>query len=146
MKIMSVDRQCWITLELKRDLSGYAGFEIEIHADIGHGQFSAKNLDVQLFSLRQFVSEFDEFILDRSRSPRLEGTYGSCLAFSMIGGAVLLEYGLGDACCGKKTIDFYHSGGFEIEQDSLLELFAGFRQLLAAQLGVPENVPQAAYL
>lgn len=134
MKITSVDNICSVTLEHKGDTSGYSGFQMEVHVDIRHGQFDAKNTDVQFLNLEWFVSEFDRFILDRNHRPRLEGTYDTCIAFSTSGTAVMLQYRLGDAFCGRKTAYFYQSGEFEVEQENLLQYLTGFQALMEAQL------------
>ena len=88
------------------------------------------------------MSELDKFILDRSRTPRLEGTYDTYFAFSTAGTAVIFKYQLGDAFCGRKTSYFYQSGEFEIEQESLLQYLGDFRAM-EAQQGAPGDAPKA---
>jgi hypothetical protein len=83
--------------------------------------------------------EFDRFILDRSHTPRLEGTYDTYLAFSTSGTAVMLQYRLGDAFCGRKTAYFHQSGEFEVDQENLLQYLAGFQALIEAQQGAPAD-------
>ena len=144
MKICSVDNNCFVALEYKGDPSGYSGFQVEVHADIRHGQFDAKNIDVQFLNLEEFVQELDKFVLDRTRMPRLEGTYDTYFAFSASGSAVILKYQLGDAFCGRKTSYFYQSGEFEVEQESLLQFLGGFRSFMEAQQGAPGDAPKAA--
>lgn len=144
MKISSADNNCFITLEYRGDASGYSGFQVEVHADIRHGIFDAKNIDVQFLNLEGFVSELDKFILDRTRTPRLEGTYNTYFSFSVNGSAVILKYQLGDAFCGRKTSFFYQSGEFEVEQEGLLQLVGGFRSFIEAQQGAPGDAPKAA--
>ncbi len=129
MRITSIDSICSITLERKDDASGNPGFQMETHVDIRHGRFGAKNIDVQFLNLEEFVSEFDRFILDRTRMPRLEGTYDTYIAFSASGNTVMLQYRLGDAFCGQKTSYFCQSGEFEVEQERLLQYLADFRAL-----------------
>lgn len=132
MRISSVDNNCFIAFEYRGDPSGYSGFQVEVHADIRHGQFGAKSIHVQFLNLEEFVSELDKFILDRTRMPRLEGTYDTYFAFSTSGSAVILKYQLGDAFCGRKTSYFYQSGEFEIEQENLLQFLGGFRSFVEA--------------
>ena len=139
MKIFSVDNNCFVTLEYKGDPTGYSGFHVEIHADIRHGKFDARNIDVQFLNLEEFVSELDKFILDRSCTPRLEGTYNTYFVFSATGNAVILKYQLGDVFCGRKTSYFYQSGEFEIEQESLLKYLGDFRAM-EAQQGEPPRL------
>lgn len=143
MKIDSADKNCFINFEYKRDASGYSGFHVEIHADIRHGKFDARNIDVQFLNLGEFVSELDKFIIDRSRTPRLEGTYDTYFAFSATGTAVILKYQLGDAFCGRRTSYFYQSGEFEVEQDNLLQYLGGFRAVLEARQGARGSAPNA---
>lgn len=144
MKICSVDNNCFVALEFRGDSSGYYGFQVEIHADIQHGKFDAKNIDVQFLNLEEFVPELDKFILDRTRMPRLEGTYDTYFAFSASGSAVILKYQLGDVFCGRKTSYFYQSGEFEVEQENLLQFLGGFRSFIEAQQGAPGDAPKAA--
>lgn len=144
MKICSVDNNCFVALEYKSEPSGYFGFQVEVHADIRHGQFAAKNIDVQFLNLEEFVQEFDKFILDRTRMPRLEGTYDTYFAFSASGSTVILKYQLGDAFCGRKTSYFYQSGEFEVGQENLLRFLGGFRSFMEAQQGAPGDAPKAA--
>jgi hypothetical protein len=133
MKIPSADNTCWITIQVPDSASGYAGFEVLTHVDIGHGQFEARNMDIHFINFEEFVGEFDRFIMDRHRLPRLEGTYDTYIGFSGSGTAVICEYRLGDAFAGRKTARFFQSGEFEIEQERLLEFFHGFQELLAQQ-------------
>lgn len=127
MKITDIDNVCSIIVDCKSNPRTYSGFQIEVHVDIGHGQFHATNTDVQFLNLEAFVSGFDRFILDRSRTPRLEGTYDTYIAFSGSGTTVMLQYRLGDAFCGRKTIHFYQSGEFEVDQEHLTQYLSDFR-------------------
>jgi len=132
MKIASADGGSWIRIERTGDPRGYSGFEMDVHVDIGHGVFDAKNSDVQFLHLGAFVSALDRFITDRSRTPRLEGTYDTYLVFSGAGTVVFLEYCLGDAHCGKKTVSFRQTGAFEVAQEELLPILRGFGELCEA--------------
>lgn len=133
MKIPSADNICWIAIQAADSASGYAGFEVLTHANVGHGQFEARNMDIHFLNFEEFVGEFDKFITDRHRSPRLDGTYHTHIGFSGSGTTVICEYRVGDAFAGRKTARFFQSGEFEIEQERLLELFRGFQELLAQQ-------------
>lgn len=146
MKIHSVDNICTLTLEHTGDPGDYSGFKMEVHADIRHGQFDAKNSDVQFLNLEGFVLEFDRFICNRSHTARLEGTYDTYIAFSASGAAVMLQYQLGDAFCGRKTAYFHQSGEFEVDQENLLQYLAGFRALVEAQQGAPADAKKVARL
>jgi hypothetical protein len=90
-------------------------------------------MDIHFINFEEFVGEFDRFIMDRHRLPRLEGTYDTYIGFSGSGTAVICGYRLGDAFAGRKTARFFQSGEFEIEQERLLEFFHGFQELLAQQ-------------
>jgi hypothetical protein len=133
MKISSLDKTCSVTLEYTGDARGYSGYQIEADVDIRHGRFYAKNIDVQFLNWDEFVSEYNRFILDRSLTPRLVGTYDSYIAFTGNGTAVYLQFCLGDAFCGRKTVGFRQSGEFEVEQQTLLQYLAGFRALMEAR-------------
>ncbi len=135
MRITSVENISWVNVEYKKDPSGYPSFEMEVHADVRHGQFHARSLNVHFLNFEEFVAELDRFILDRSRAPRLEGTYNTFIAFLAKGTTVICQYRLGGAFSGKKTVYFHHFGEFEIEQGYLLQLLGGFRTMMEAQHG-----------
>jgi hypothetical protein len=139
MKINSVDNICALTLEHTGDSGDYSGFKMEVHADIRHGQFDAKNIDVQFLNLEIFIPEFDRFIRNRGHTARLEGTYDTYIAFSASGVAVMLQYQLGDAFCGRKTSYFHQSGEFEVDQENLRQYLDGFRSLMEAQQRAPAD-------
>lgn len=133
MKITSADNICWIAIQINDEAGGHPGFEVVTHVDIGHGQFEARNLNVYFFNSEEFLGEIDKFIIDRNCAPRLNGAHDTYIGFSKSGNAVVCEYRLGDAYSSRKTARFYQSGGFEIEQERLLEFCRGFRELLAQQ-------------
>ena len=135
MRITSAEKLSWVNVECKQDPSGYPIFEIEVHADIRHGQFHAKNLEVQFMNFEEFVAELDGFILDRSSAPRLEGTYNTFIAFLVKGTTVMCQYRIGGAFSGRKTAYFHHFGEFQIDQECLLQLLGGFRALMQARHG-----------
>lgn len=146
MKIHSVDNNCSITIEHTVDLSGYSGFQVEVHADIRHGKFDAKNMDVQFLNLDEFVSEFDKFTLDRSYIPYLKGTYDTHFTFTSNGAAVILKYQLGDAFCGQKTSYYYQSGEFEVGQENLLHYLGDFRSFIETSKDAPGGSSNAKTL
>ncbi|MBP7864932.1 MAG: hypothetical protein KA419_03200 [Acidobacteria bacterium] len=127
MKVVSLDSGSRITVERHEDPGGYASFAVEAQVDIGHGQFRAWNADVHFLNLEAFAAELDRFVLDRSLAPRLEGTYDTFLALSASGNAVFLAFQVGDAFCGRKTVDFRLSGAFEIDPGTLTALAEEFR-------------------
>jgi hypothetical protein len=129
MHITSINNKSFVTLERNAGGGGYQSFRMAVHADIGRGTFSGQNEDLHFLNLRAFTEAFDAFILDRSRSPRLEGTYDTWVAFSGLSTTVLCEYSLGEAFSGVKTIWLRQSGAFEVDQGRLLEYLAGFRAL-----------------
>ena len=129
MRIIGKDNRCWLSIEHWGD-DGYSAFEIEAHVEIGHGEFHSKNIDVQLLKLGEFVSEFNRFIMDRSLSPRLEGTYDSHICFREVGVEVVLEFAIGDATTiGNNTIFYRQTGAFIVDQEYLTETFRSFRSL-----------------
>ena len=145
MKICSIDNKCFAAIEYTVDGEGYGSFQVAVYADIGHGKFDAKNVDVQFLNLEEFVAEFDAFILDRKRAPRLEGTYDTYFAFSASGSTVILKYHLGGVVCGQKISSFYQSGEFELDQQNLLPIVAGFRSFIVVQQGIAgdSRIPEA---
>jgi len=125
MRISSANTDSWIDIKY----NGENSFTVQVHIDIGHGRFDATNVDVNWLHYRQFVSEFDNFILDRSLTPRLEGTYNTFLAFSGHAHRIMLEYRLGDGYYGDTPPEeHYQSGTFEMNQESLLQILAEFRR------------------
>ena len=135
MRITSVENISWVNVEYKKEPSGYLGFEMEVHADVRHGQFHAKNLNILFLNIEEFVLELDRFILDRSRVPRLHGNYDTYIAFLAGGAKVMCQYRIGGAFSGRKKAHFHHFGEFEIEQEYLPQLLSGFRALMEAQRG-----------
>lgn len=131
MKIISTDNDSFITIERKRDPEGYSGFEVCTHADIVHGRFDAVNTDVQFLNSAEFIEEFDRFVLHRKSNPVLLGTYETRLEFVSTGTRVSLKYRLGDSFCGEKTVDFVQSGELVIDQESLLGILDGFKQMFS---------------
>ncbi len=133
MKISSADDKGFILIEYPAEPGEYSGFQVAAHADIGHGKFDARNDDVQFLNLEAFVSELDKFMLDRTRTPCLTGTYDTYFAFSARGRAVMLNYQIGDAYCGGTTSLFLLSGGFEVAQENLLQILGGFQAFIKAR-------------
>jgi hypothetical protein len=120
----------WIDIECRQDLSGPQSFEIEVYARTRNGKFHAKNLKIHLRNLEEFVAEFDRFISDRSRGPRLEGTYNSFIAFLAVGHMIVCLYRIGGGFKARKQFNFHHFGEFEISPEHLLQLLEGFQALL----------------
>ena len=135
MKISSKDNRSWLSIECNRDSFGYTSFQVEAHADIGHGQFDAKNSNVHFSKLNNFAEEFDRFITNRNLSPRLDGDYDTYIVFFSRENAVIVQYRLGDAY--GKSANFYQLAEFEIEQEYLLDCLAGFRELASAYSAAP---------
>lgn len=123
----------WIDIERRQDPSGFLSFEIEVYARVQNGKFQVKNHKIHLLNLKEFAAEFDRFILDRSRGPRLEGTYNSFIAFLGVDNMVICQYRFGGGFKARKAFNFHHFGGFEIPQENLLRLSEGFQALLKAQ-------------
>jgi hypothetical protein len=129
MRITSINNKSWVDIECKKDPIGRPVFEIEVYAAIRNGQFRAKNHKIHFFNLEEFVAEFDTFILNRSRWPRLEGTYNTFIGFLAKGNMVICHYRLGGALSGRKKFNFHHFGEFEIAQEQLLQLSEDFQAL-----------------
>jgi hypothetical protein len=122
----------WIEI-IRRGDDRYAWFEIGCAVDIGHGHFFAKNSDIQFLNGAAFLTELDRFVLDRDRTPQLDGTYGSFLILWRAGShdEVMLSFAIGDAFCGGPvTSEFNLTGSFALLQERLSGLVADFRTLL----------------
>lgn len=130
VNITSADNLCSLLVERRRASTGDSGFRIAARADIGHGYFQAGNGDVRLINLRGFVAELDRFVLDRRRSPRLDGTHDTFLSFAAAANTVTLRYCIGDAFHGRATVLFHQSGAFEIDEEKLLQYLSAFQALL----------------
>lgn len=130
MKIDSIDRKSWVEVTFE-ELDGYSSFIFSANIDIGHGQFSGKNIDVQFLNISSFIAELDSFILNRRKRPILEGTYGSYISFeaSKIN-SVMLKFCIGDAYSGYSgNAEYGLNGAFEIDQGQLESLLSNFRVL-----------------
>ena len=126
MRIKGKGDDCWIAIE-HRD----AHVDIvRIHVEIGRGRFEATCNGVYWYNFCEFVGEFDRFILDRSRTPRLYGDYDNYIAFYKCGIAIAVEYSIGYAIGFAPWPERHHlTGTFEVDQQYLLQMLAGFREL-----------------
>jgi hypothetical protein len=126
MRISSVYKDKWIAIEYNGEFS----YTVQVHIDIGHGRFDAINIAINWLNYNEFVSELNEFILDRSRTPHLKGTYNTYLVFSGHAHRIILDYQLGDAYNGEVRLEnHYQRGTFEISQEYLLQILAEFSEL-----------------
>jgi hypothetical protein len=131
MKIFAKDHPSWI--EIKRfvdEANQYSNYEISVAIDIGHGQFTAKNIDVHFLNMAEFQSELNSFIANRPAAPRLEGTYNTYLELAGTSNGVLLRFKIGDVFCGTETINYLFEGTFEISQESLLNINAQLAEIV----------------
>ncbi len=123
MKIKSIDNNSWITINYSGD-SNYSSYQIEALVDIGHGHFTAKNIDQVFLNTEAFLEVLERFITDRSLTPKLYGTYDTYLKFySTKKDIIMIEFSIGDSQCGHtQTIDYSLNGAFEITQEDLMNL------------------------
>ncbi len=84
--------------------------------ELGHSQSSATNSDGALTNLAAFVRQLDEFMLERSVRPRLEGTYGTYLELRAHGREVIVSLLVGSA---SGAAEFELSGSFAVEAGAL---------------------------
>ncbi len=132
MKIISADNNSYIDIELFKDEdSGYSSFEVEAFVDIGHGEFKAKNTDLHFLDFEDFTNDFDNFIIDRNITCRLNGTYSSYIKIYGEYNTVFIQFCIGDAFCGNKTYDYKFSGEFTIDQGDLLDYLNSFKEFAA---------------
>ncbi len=133
MIIAAVDGTSTIRLERAGDpFLAVDTFCLAVEVDIGHGRFSGYNADLYFLNPQPFVCALDEFIWQRSLSPRLEATYDSSITFTAVGRAVVVQYTLGDTYCGEPTFEHRLTGGFNVAEAALLGYLADFRSLFAS--------------
>ncbi len=128
LKISSTDGRSWISFDRRTYDSGYTGWAVEAVSTTSFGNtFSGGNNDLFLEHLDKFVAAFDQFVLDRSVSVRLTGTYDTVI--SIVGDAshVVLEFRIGaaDHLSQKHAV----CGAFEIDQERLSGIAVGLREL-----------------
>lgn len=128
MKIFSSDTRSWLRIE-RTKTGEYVGFEVEARIDVGHGRFHVQNDDVQWLNVADFAAELETFVLNRSVSPRLEGTYDSFLKIRAFSNLVNMEFAIGDTFCGNRTHEYLFEGSFEIDQETLGRLVREFEAL-----------------
>ena len=132
LRLESADRHSWVEIQPWTDATGmYSAFRMEAVVDYGHGKFTAQNRDVQFMQIAEFSREFDQFILDRSRTPVLCGTYDSHLGFAAVGLQVVVTFCIGDAFCGGLTSieEPRLRSSFGVDSERLNDLNEYFRNL-----------------
>lgn len=136
LRIECSNRSSWIEIERRGDRQ-YSWFEIGCGIDIGHGNFFARNGDIQFLNAESFVHELDRFRLDRSLTPQLDGSFGIFLILWRPGAKddVMLSFAIGDAYCGGPVAtEFNLTGSFALPPDTLDTLAAAFRCTLVDAL------------
>jgi len=137
LRIEGANTGSWVEIDRCGD-DQYSWIEMSCAIDIGHGKFSARNVDLQFLNGQEFLAALDQFVLDHDLTPQLDGTYGTFLIFWRPGARneVMLSFAIGDAfCSGPVTSEFNLTGSFLLPQDSLLDLVAEFRVML---VGMPQ--------
>ena len=127
MDIYSVDKKNWFRVEQVFDeVTQYSSFLFEVYIDLGHSVFHSKNSDIQIFDINSFVNELNEFLMDRSLEPKLEGTYDSFLSFIGNNRDIQISFNIGSSYCSSETYSYSTSGKFEIDQEHLNEVLEFF--------------------
>lgn len=132
LRIQCLDTRSWIDIQRRGDLR-YAWFELRCAVDIGHGHFSASNVDVQFLNGDGFVADLERFAAEPGLTPQLDGTYGSFLIFWRPGGSdeLMLSFSVGDAySLGPVTSEFNLTGSLRLPPDVLDLMIADFRNVL----------------
>lgn len=136
LRIECSSRNSWIEIERRGDRQ-YSWFEIGCGIDIGHGNFFARNGDIQFLNAESFIGQLDRFIEDRSLTPQLDGSFGIFLILWRPGASeeVMLSFAIGDAYCGGPVAtEFNLTGSFALPQDGLNALAEQFRATLVGTL------------
>ncbi len=132
MKVHSADRRSWLRIELQPDEeNNYSSFVLAADVDCGHSKFTSENRDLHLFGLAEFILELNKFVLNRSRTPILVGTYDSHVCFRALGSAVILDFCIGSFQSYHNGLNHSHRGAFEIDQEFLNQIVEGFDELNA---------------
>jgi len=131
IRITSKDGGSWLSIQRSDDGEGYSGYLLEASVEIGHGRFSATNIDVQLLDPGAFAKALGRFVTDRDLRPELEGTYESRLRLVGGGGKVFVEFAVGDAFCADRTHEYLFSGSFDLDPSCLPELARAFESLMS---------------
>jgi len=133
MKIESKNCDSYITIEHIGD-KYYSSFSIEteLSKPSNLDYFKGHNRDVQLLSLDDFINDLDCFIIDRTKKPRLNGTYDFCLEIQALESTrawLTIYLGYEISIPDFKTIRYGVSGGFEIDIEFLNQMVRGFKDL-----------------
>ncbi len=134
MRIECDKGKSWIEIAHRGGEHG-AAFEVGCGVDLGHGNFFARNSDIRFRNAHAFALELDQFILDRSLTPQLNGTCGTFLILWQPGirSEVMLSFAIGDVNTGGPVnLEFTLTGSFALPQSGLVTVVTGFRKLLAA--------------
>lgn len=129
MKIYSIDRNSWLSVELNVDEENdYSSFSIRSNIDINHCKFYGENTDVYFYNIAEFATEFDKFILDRTVKPTLEGTYDTYLSFESKSNSIVVSLCIGGSTSGEINQAYSIKGGFEISQENLNDVLRFFQK------------------
>ena len=128
MKISSNDRRCWISVERPAGAHPHTPFALEVSMQFGHEYFHARNGDIHWTNGQDFSKDLDRFMTNRDLRPRLNcAANGSFVGFSGSATSVILEFAVGDAFLGDRTMHQYLlRGSFDVEQDRLLSIIDEF--------------------
>lgn len=138
LRIQCLDTRSWVDIQRRGDARN-VWYELRCSVDIGHGSFSATNVDVQFLNRDAFVMELERFPVDRRLTPQLAGTYGSFLIFWRHGSTddLMLSFSVGDAhSLGPVTSEFNLTGSLRLPSGMLDAMTTDFRAVLA---GAPQT-------
>ena len=92
MKIIANDQRSWLSIEARRFDGDYLSCVIAAEVLTPRGtRFLAENADVHLLELPTFVSDLDQFVMDRSIEVKAQGTENSGLRIFGTSNRVYLE-------------------------------------------------------
>lgn len=130
MRIVSIDKNSWITLERNSD-EGHSTFKFEASVELNYDSFNAKNIDMHFLNFQDFLADYNAFITDRNLIPSLNGTYDSYIKFEgRRNNSIFLCFNLGSAFAGySETAYYFLKGEFEVSSEYLNNYYEEFKKL-----------------
>ena len=99
--------------------------EVSVEMDYQYAKFTAFNDGITFFEYEKFTEELDKFVMDRTRRPKLTGTYDTFIEiFAPEPGIVFLQFTIGYSFASSRPfLEPRLSGQIVIDQEFLGELY-----------------------